>query len=73
MGAFAFSPAQKEVLDVMACIDNNEDLTELKYTLVNFLNERLQRKLDNLWDEGTLSQEKLDQWGAAHLRTSYKQ
>lgn len=73
MSSVALSPAQQEIIDVMACIDKNEDLTELKYTLVNFLNERLQRKLDILGGNGVISQEKLDKWGNSHLRTPYKQ
>lgn len=40
--------AQREVLDILACFDKEEDLTELKNVLVRFLNERLQKELEAL-------------------------
>lgn len=64
--------AQRDVLDVMSCITSLEDLVALKKMLVNFLNERLQNELDKLWDNGTISDAKIEQWGQEHLRTPYK-
>lgn len=52
-----FNQAQREVLNAMSCIDSTEDLIALKQVLVKFLNERLQRELDQLWDEGKISDE----------------
>lgn len=51
--------AQREVLNVMSCLGREEDLFELKKVLITFLNERLQRELDVLWDNGTLNEQKL--------------
>jgi len=68
-----FTPAQREVIDVMACLDSKEDLTELKLTLVRFLNERMQREMDKLWDDGAVSERHLNEWRTTHLRTPYKQ
>ena len=63
--------AQREVLNVMSCLGKDEDLSELKKLLVSFLNERLQRELDILWDNGTLDEKKLETLRHEHLRTSY--
>ena len=52
MQTVALNPAQIEVLNVMSCLDRDEDLSELKKLLVTFLNERLQRELDVLWHIG---------------------
>lgn len=68
-----FNAAQREVLDVMSCMQNDEDLTALKYVLVQFLNERLQKELDRLWDNGTISNDKMQEWRNTHFRTTYKQ
>ncbi len=68
-----FNSAQREVLDVMSCIKTDEDLRELKQVLLNFLNEKMQKELDNLWDEGVISEAKLEEWRATHFRTPYKQ
>ena len=51
--------AQREVLNVMLCLGNDDDLSELKKLLVSFLNERLQRELDILWDDGSLDEKNL--------------
>ena len=63
--------AQREVLNVMSCLGKDDDLSELKKLLVSFLNERLQRELDILWDNGTLDEKKLETLCHEHLRTSY--
>ena len=37
------------------------------------LNDRLQRELDRLWDNGTINETKMDEWRNTHYRTPYKQ
>ena len=66
-----FNQAQREVLNVMSCLGNDDDLSELKKLLVSFLNERLQRELDILWDNGSLDDKKLESLSHEHLRTPY--
>lgn len=68
-----FTAAQREVLDVMACMQSDEDLTALKLALVQFLNTRLQNELDRLWENGTINEERMEEWRTAHFRTPYKQ
>ena len=41
-------------------------------TQIKFMNERLQQELDNLWESGELSNEKLQEMQSEHLRTTYK-
>ena len=72
MQTVALNPAQREVLNVMSCLDRDEDLSELKKLLVTFLNERLQRELDVLWDNGTLDDKALETLRHQHIRTPYK-
>lgn len=72
MQTVALNPAQREVLNVMSCLDRDEDLSELKMLLVTFLNERLQRELDVLWDNGTLDDKALETLRHEHIRTPYK-
>ncbi len=67
-----FSPAQQAVLNVISCLQSEQDLADLKQTLVKFMNERLQREMDKMWDSGAWSEEKLDAMRSEHLRTSYK-
>ena len=73
MERVVFNPAQREVLDVMSCMHTDEDLQALKAVLVQFLNDRLQRELDRLWDNGTIDEVKMNEWRNTHYRTPYKQ
>lgn len=67
-----FNPAQQTVLNVISCLQSDQDLADLKRTLVEFMNERMQREMDKLWDSGQWSNEKLQQMESEHLRTAYK-
>lgn len=71
IGTATFNQAQREVLNTVSCLNSEEDVTALKRVLVQFLNDRLQRELDRLWDNGTLSEEKMETFAAEHLRTPY--
>ena len=65
-----FNPAQQAVLNVISCLQSDEDLEALKKTLVKFMNERLQREMDKLWESAEWSNEKLQVMRTEHLRTS---
>ena len=64
--------AQQAVLNVISCLQSEQDLADLKRTLIKFMNDRLQRKMDKLWESGELSNEKLQEMQSEHLRTVYK-
>ena len=63
--------AQLEVMNAAANVTSQEDLDALRMTLSLFFAERAQRAIDKLWDEGKLSQAKLDELRGQHLRTPY--
>ena len=67
-----FNQAQQAVLNVISCLQSDQDLADLKRTLVKFMNDRLQREMDKLWESGKLSNEKLQEMQSEHLRTAYK-
>ncbi len=64
--------AQYELLNALSCINKDEDVAELKSVIVQFLNSRLQKEIDRLWDDGTLTEEKVKAWGDEHMRTPYR-
>ncbi len=70
--ALRFNQAQQAVLNVISCLSSEQDLADLKRTLVKFMNERMQREMDKLWDSGAWSNEKLQAMQSEHLRTTYK-
>lgn len=65
------TPAQYEVLNMMSCLTVREDIVALKDVLTQFLNTRLQAELDRLYDDGTLTDQKMDELAHLHLRTPY--
>ena len=67
-----FNNAQRAVLNVVSCLQSEQDLEDLKRTLMKFMNERMQSEMDKLWDSGSWSEEKLEAMKTEHLRTSYK-
>ena len=67
-----FNNAQRAVLNVVSCLQSEQDLEDLKHTLMKFMNERMQREMDKLCDSGSWSEEKLEAMKTEHLRTSYK-
>ena len=68
-----FNQAQQAVLNVISCLQSEQDLEDLKRTLIKFMNDRLQREMDKLWESGEMSNEKLQEMQSEHLRTAYKQ
>ncbi len=66
-----FNNAQRAVLNVVSCLQSEQDLEDLKRTLMKFMNERMQREMAKLWDSGSWSEEKLEAMKIEHLRTSY--
>ena len=47
-------------------------VTIMAKQLVKFMNDRLQREMDKLWESGEMSNEKLQEMQSEHLRTAYK-
>jgi len=72
MEQMIINPAQYELLNILSCINKEEDVAELKSVIVKFLNTRLQKELDRLWEDGVLNEQKVTSWSDEHMRTPYK-
>ncbi|MBP3286299.1 MAG: dephospho-CoA kinase [Prevotella sp.] len=66
------TPGQYELLNILSCINKEEDVVALKSLIVKFLNTRLQNEMERLWENGTLTEEKVAAWENEHMRTPYK-
>jgi hypothetical protein len=73
MAQLTFNTAQYELINLLSCVNKEDDLAELKNVIVQFLNTRMQREIDKLWDAGVINDEQIEQWGKEHMRTPYKQ
>lgn len=43
-------------------------IMELKKVKVKFLNRRLQREIDKLWDAGIINEKVIEEWSKEHMR-----
>ena len=69
MSSTVFNPIQQHLLKMFAYDDNVERLTEIKELLTRYYAEKVNQRMDQLWDDGTLDQKKLDELRGKHLRT----
>ncbi len=63
--------AKLELLDALNCISTEAELLEFRNVIALFFAEKAQKQLDALWDNGTINDETIKQWGSEHMRTFY--
>ena len=56
-----FNPMQIHLLQMFAIDKAEQGLTELKDVLYNYYSVKMSNRLNELWDNGTLDQARLDQ------------
>ena len=64
--------AQLELLNAIKNINSEADLNEFKDLIARFFAEKAQKAIDNLWEQGVINNENINQWGAEHMRTPYR-
>lgn len=61
MEATVFNPIQMHLLKMFSYDTSLEGLEELKEVLYQYYSKRMNERLDELWDKGTLDQKKQDE------------
>ena len=69
MEATVFNPVQQHLLTMFAFDGSEERLKEVKAVLFRHFQQKMDQRLDELWDAGILDQQKLDEIRTKHLRT----
>ncbi len=69
MVSTVFNPIQQHLLKMFAYDDNLERLAEIKALLTKYYAEKVDQRMNQLWDEGILDQQRLDELRGKHLRT----
>ena len=72
METTAFNPVQQHLLKLFAFDGSEEKLLEVKEVLTKYFSQKMDKRLNELWDSGVLNQEKLDELRTKHLRTDLK-
>ena len=61
MEAKGLTPAQLEMLKMLSIDDSDDFAIEMKKVIGDYLQKKLDKELDRLWNEGILDQKKLDE------------
>lgn len=72
MEATVFNPVQQHLLALFAFDGSEERLKEVKEVLFRHFSQKMDQRLDELWDAGVLDQKRLDELRGMHLRTDLK-
>ena len=63
--------AHLQMMNALNNIQSKADLNEFKDLVAQFFARKAQKAIDALWDEGTINEETIEQWGSEHMRTPY--
>ena len=69
METTVFNPVQQHLLKMFAYDGSEERLLEVKKVLTQYFSQKLEKRLDDLWDAGILDQNRWDELRTMHLRT----
>lgn len=66
------SQGQIQIIDLVARLKTPEEVEGVKKAVVSYLASRLDDELNNLWDKGSLNDEKIESFRNLHERTPYR-
>ena len=72
MAATVLNPVQQHLLKMFAFDGSEERLMEVKEVLTKYFSQKLDDRLNELWDSGILNQENLDELRKIDVRTLLK-
>ena len=64
--------AKLELLDAVRNIKTESELNEFKNVIALFFAKKAHREIDALWDNGTIDEQTIEEWGKEHMRTPYR-
>lgn len=67
-----FNSAQLEILNLMAYAKSSETLSDLKQVISDFFAQKVEDEVNLLWQNGELSEERVESFRTLHERTPYK-
>ena len=72
MTATTLNEAQLEELRMMAVFNTPEAVSDLKQSISNYFAQKAEAEIDRLWENGTLTESKVESFRTLHERTPYK-
>ncbi|MBR2360274.1 MAG: dephospho-CoA kinase [Bacteroidaceae bacterium] len=71
MEATVFNPAQLKLINLVSVLNTPEELNGLQKVISDYLAKQLEGEINNLWEDGTLTDEKVENFRQLHERTPY--
>ena len=68
----AMNSAQVEVMNMMSFVNTKSSWLRMKEALAEYFAKQLDNEIDGLWENGTLTDEKVQSFATLHERTPYK-
>ena len=72
MAATVFNDAQLEVLRMISIFNTPEAVKDLKQSISNFFAQKAESEINKLWEDGILTESKVEAFRTLHERTPYK-
>ena len=64
--------AQLELMNALNSITSEAELKEFRDLVTNYFAQKAQKAIDALWNDGSINENTIEQWGAEHMRTPYR-
>ncbi len=64
--------AQLDVLNALQGIRSEADYTDFRNMLARYFADKAQKQIDALWDNGSISEQTIENWGNERMRTPYR-
>lgn len=64
--------AQLDVFNLLKGIKTESDYTDFRNMLAHYFAGKAQKEIDALWDNGTINEQTIEQWGNERMRTPYR-
>jgi len=64
--------AKLDILSAANAISSENELLEFRNVIARFFAEKAQKAIDKLWEDGTINDKTISDWGSEHMRTRYR-
>ena len=63
--------AKMNLLRIVDRIQTVDEIQALQQVLANYYAQKVDEEMDRLWDNGTINEQVIEQWGKEQMRTPY--
>ena len=64
--------AQLDVLNLVRGINTESEYADFRNMLARYFAGKAQKQIDALWDNGTINEQVVENWGKERMRTPYR-